>query len=279
MIAMELNMHGNPLIIASVYIPHENTNDERTRQRAWEDLTDFVTETSEAINTILIGDLNTNIHAKKEEEDGHIGPHVYGRGMDFLRNKEHNTPANKTTNREYLANHLWGMDMKVANTYYQKPHKVKGTYQRKCNVNGGPPWNTDRYCKLDHIMVKKQWMNSITNVQADPYTNINTDHKVLEIKIRQKLKARTQPNREPTLKGIKPEKDGKTREEAIGEYNSKFRELVEEEWEIEGMQIGQPYKLTKEAARNAFNKPRTWGKRQDCDARLRRIINDWKMQL
>ena len=51
MIAMELNMHGNPLIIASVYIPHENTNDERTRQRAWEDLTDFVTETSEAINT------------------------------------------------------------------------------------------------------------------------------------------------------------------------------------------------------------------------------------
>ena len=25
MIAMELNMHGNPLIIASVYIPHDNT--------------------------------------------------------------------------------------------------------------------------------------------------------------------------------------------------------------------------------------------------------------
>ena len=43
MIAMELNMHGNPLIIASAYIPHESTNDERTRQRAWEDLTDFVT--------------------------------------------------------------------------------------------------------------------------------------------------------------------------------------------------------------------------------------------
>ena len=51
MIAMELNMHGNPLIIASVYTPHENTNDERKRQRAWEDLPDFVTETSEAIIT------------------------------------------------------------------------------------------------------------------------------------------------------------------------------------------------------------------------------------
>ena len=164
--------------------------------------------------------------------------------------------------------------MKVANTYYQKPDKLKGTYQRKDSISGGPPWNTDRYCELDHCMVKKQWMNSITDIQADPYTNINTDHKALEIKVRQKLKARTQPNREPTLKGIKPEKDGKTREEAIEEYNSKFRELVEEGWGTEGMEVGQLYKLTKEAARHAFNKPRNRGKRQACDARLRRIIND-----
>ena len=41
-------------------------------------------------------------------------------------------------------------------------------------------------------------------------------------------------------------------------------------------QIGQLYKLTKEAARHAFNRPRARGKRQDCDARLRRIINDRK---
>ena len=131
MTAMKLNMHGNPLIIASVYIPHENTDDEITRQRAWEDLTDFVTETSEAIDTTLIGDLNANLHAKKEEEDGHIGPHVYGKGMDFLRNREHNTLANKTTNREYLMNHLGATDVKVANTYYQKPNKLKGTCRKK----------------------------------------------------------------------------------------------------------------------------------------------------
>ena len=114
MIAMELNMHGDPLIIASVYIPHENTNDERIRQRAWEDLTDFITETPEAIRTIIMGDLNTNLHAKKEDEEEHIGPHIFGKGIDFLRNKEHNTPANKTTNREYLVNHLRATDMKIA---------------------------------------------------------------------------------------------------------------------------------------------------------------------
>ena len=131
MIAMELNMHGNPLIIASVYIPHENTNDERIRQRAWEDLTDFITETPEAINTIIMGDLNTNLHAKKEDEEEHIGPHVFGKGTEFLRNKEHHTPANKTTNREYLVNHLRATDMKIANTYFQKPNKFKRTYQKR----------------------------------------------------------------------------------------------------------------------------------------------------
>ena len=150
--------------------------------------------------------------------------------------------------------------MKVANTYYQKSGKLKGTYQRKDNVSGGPPWSTDRYCELDHCMVNKQWVNSMTNIQADPYTNINTDHKALEINIRQKLKARTQPNREPTPKGIKPERDGKTREETIEEYNSKFRELVEEEWETEGMEIGQLYKLTKIAARHASTSQEPEGK-------------------
>ena len=206
---------------------------------------------------------------KKDTSD-----HTYGRGVDILRNKEQNTPANKTTNREYLINHLRATDMKVANTYYQRPDKLKGTYQRKDNVNGGPPWNTDRYCELDHSLVRKQWMNSIIDVQTDSYTNISTDHKVLEIKIRQKLKARIQLHKEATPKGIKPEKEGRTSEEAIREYNAKFRELVEEERETEGMEIGQLYKLTKIAARHAFNKPRTRGKRQDCDARLRRIIND-----
>ena len=40
------------------------------------------------------------------------------------------------------------------------------------------------------------------------------------------------------------------------------------------MEIGQLYKLTKDAARNTFNKPEGKGKRQDCDARPRRILDE-----
>ena len=75
---MELNKHGNPSIITSAYTQHDNTNDDRIRQRAWEDLTNFINETPEAINTIILGGFNTNIHARKEEEEEeHIGPHIW----------------------------------------------------------------------------------------------------------------------------------------------------------------------------------------------------------
>ena len=41
-------------------------------------------------------------------------------------------------------------------------------------------------------------------MQSDPYTNINTGHKMIALKVRQKLKAREEPSREPILKGTKP---------------------------------------------------------------------------
>ena len=83
-----------------------------------------------------------------------------------MRNKGHNTPANKTTNRKHVVNHPRATDMKVASTYIQNPDKFKGTCQRKDNVDGGPPWSMDRYCELDHCLVRRQWVNSIMNIQA-----------------------------------------------------------------------------------------------------------------
>ena len=73
-----------------------------------------------------------------------------------------------------MVNHSRTTDMKVANTYYvSELDKLRDTYQRKDNVDGGPPSSTDRYCELDHCLVRKQWLNSVINIQADPYTNIN----------------------------------------------------------------------------------------------------------
>ena len=100
LIAMELNMHGNPIMLASAYIPHDDTKDDRIRQRAWEDLTNLINETPEANNTIILGDLNTNIHARKEEEEGHIGPHIW---------KRNGFPEEQRTQHPAKQNHQQGI--------------------------------------------------------------------------------------------------------------------------------------------------------------------------
>ena len=77
--SMEINMHGNPLIIISVYIPHDDSDD-NSRDRVWEDLNGFIGNIPEAIHVIVLGDLNTNLHTRKEGEENQIGSNIYGRG-------------------------------------------------------------------------------------------------------------------------------------------------------------------------------------------------------
>ena len=51
------------------------------------------------------------------------------------------------------------------------------------------PWDTDRYSELDLCLVFGRCANSIKNVESDSLTNVNTDHLVLNIQIKQQLKA------------------------------------------------------------------------------------------
>ena len=127
---MEINMHGNPLIIISAYISHDDS-DNNSRDRVGEDLSGFIGDIPEAKKVIVLGDLNTNLHTRKEGEENHIGPNIYGRGAEFLRNKELLTPAEKATNREHLIMLLRANDMKVANTYFHKEDKHTIAYQKK----------------------------------------------------------------------------------------------------------------------------------------------------
>ena len=116
---------------------------------------------------------------------------------------------------------------------FSKGGQIQNYLPEKNNTDGGPPWDTETYCELYHCFVRKQWSNTIIDMQADLHTNINTDRNIIAIKVRQRLKAREEPNREPTLKGIKPEKEGQSKEEALENYNIKFRELVNEAWDKE----------------------------------------------
>ena len=113
---IEINMHGDPMVIASTYIPHDQAPD-IPRQHAWELLDEPITQTPIVKNLILFGDLNTSLHARKEGEYDYIGEHILGKGVPFLTLKETYIPAGKIDNREMPANVIRTHDRIVKNIF------------------------------------------------------------------------------------------------------------------------------------------------------------------
>ena len=111
-LTIEINMHGNPMTIASIYIQHDQTPD-IPRQQVWELLDETITQIPIVKNLILLGDFNTSLHARKEGEEDHIGEHTFGRGSEFLALKETYKPAWKTDNREMLTNMIRTQDLVI----------------------------------------------------------------------------------------------------------------------------------------------------------------------
>ena len=67
-------------------------------------------------------------------------------------------------------------------------------------TDSGPPWTPERYYEIDHCLVRKRWRNSVVDITADPHTNINTDHYMITVEIRQALKANVDTQYEQSVK-------------------------------------------------------------------------------
>eukprot|EP00972_Heterocapsa_arctica_P112688 16433226-Heterocapsa_arctica.AAC.1 len=93
-------------------------------------------------------------------------------------------------------------DLRVMNTFQKSPRQ-KAT----CKFVGVPgnvgPWTTDRYSEIDFCLARTRWHNSVLDVKADPFANITSDHKMLKIQLKQRLKAEKAELPPPSLKGVK----------------------------------------------------------------------------
>jgi hypothetical protein len=108
----------------------------------------------------VCGDFNASLHARKEDEEQYIGPHVFGKGPAFLANKER-AAGNRVTNRTALTNLLRELDMKCMNTYFPKLNKYKATYKMVFAGIDQEPWIPDRYAEIDFCLAFQRWSNSI----------------------------------------------------------------------------------------------------------------------
>ena len=205
---MEINMHGNPLVILTAHMPHD-ASAEMKRLAAWEEMSNRIRDTTCNKNAVVLGDFNAALHARKEGEEECLGPQVWGTGKAFLREKEGLLPENM--NRNILIEPLKEHDMRCMNTYFEKPSKKKATYRHMWATGTQGPWNTDRFSELDLCLVFRRWANSVGTVESDNLTTANTDHLALRIKTKQKLKAPAKAEHGKELRGAKSEGEQQTR--------------------------------------------------------------------
>ena len=106
-----------------------------------------------------------------------------------------------------------------------------------------PPWNPERFAELDICIIRNRWKNTVTNVQSDIRTNIDSDHIALHVNIRQKLKKLAEDTPDNSLTYIKL--IGTTETQAI-QYQSniwneqKYTLRIQQTWVKHRMHCGKP---------------------------------------
>ena len=139
-------MRGNPLVIISVYLPHDDALPLQQPRRiaAWEELETTIANISEAKNIIVCGGFNAALHHIKEGEDIN-GQHIFGKGLEFFRTGEENQEPELVDNREKLISLARSTNTVIASTFFQKHcnrHKI--TY-KAITTQIGSPWTSERY--------------------------------------------------------------------------------------------------------------------------------------
>ena len=115
-------MRGPPLIILGVYAPHAGRPIEE-REQFYKYLCERLDVIPECKEILGIGDWNVRFQARRGDETNVLGPHVYGRGIEFMEQCENRQTI--ASNRELLIDTMNTYEMQAINTWFQKEKKTK----------------------------------------------------------------------------------------------------------------------------------------------------------
>ena len=106
-----------PIYIINVNAPQQG-RPPNERIKFYESLDDTIWHIPSHYQLFVVGDFNARIHGRYPHEEWSVGPHIFGRGLQFLdkRKEEH-----KIYNRDLLLQTAIGNNLVVANTWKEKP--------------------------------------------------------------------------------------------------------------------------------------------------------------
>ena len=197
--AIRLRSHGMNLAFLCCYAPHSGHSTE-TKESFYESLQSMLNEFNDV--TYLGGDFNARLHHRYSNEIKIMGPHIFGRGRSYL---ERVAPTTRE-NRDLFVDFCTANDLRVLNTDYPKTASKQVTF-RENTTQIGDPFLPEKYAQLDFWLTRCKHKNQCTDVQSRSDIYLDTDHYMLELKIRMKMAARRPATMDKAPRFAKPSND------------------------------------------------------------------------
>ena len=179
LMAVRLRSHGINLAFLCCYAPHSGHTTE-VKESFYESLQQLLNEFGDMV--FLGGDFNARLQHRYNSEHEILGPHVFGRGRSYLEGVALATREN----RDLFVDFCNANTLRVLNTDFQKPMSKQATF-RENTTRIGETASPEKFAQLDFWLTKGQHKNSCLDVQSRMDLYMDTDHYILEMKVRVKL--------------------------------------------------------------------------------------------
>ena len=150
-----------PLAIINHHAPDE-TRPLTVKQAHWDLLSRTVRNIQEDAIKLVIGDTNIRWHGRYTEEENILGPHIFGKGLDYLDGHQHE-------NRDFGVNFLHSHKLHFLNRYFEKPPRKTATFRDSVCTRGSLSDRyptTDTHTVLDQVFGDKMARACCTDITA-----------------------------------------------------------------------------------------------------------------
>ena len=171
-ISLELRAKGRNLHFTSCYAPHSGY-DTDSKSMFYNDLSK-VCRKAKGVH-YLGGDMNARLHYRFHSEENVLGPHIFGRGREYL-----NSVSDATLENRYLFMTFCQQNgLNVLNTFFRKQAQEYCTF-RENTTKHGPEWTPTRYAQLDFWLADESRVRSCKGVRARTDIYFPSDHYIVE---------------------------------------------------------------------------------------------------
>ena len=188
MMQLCIKTKGPDFVITNCLAPHTWASGDITKEDAYEIrhnyfqlCTEILFEQKDKHLHLVVGDLNTRLHAQRENETDVIGKYIFGRGTQFTKN----LPQHDKEQRMLLIASLRASEHIHMNSQFQKPDTKKIT--RADWQAEGPPYIPTRYAEIDAVLSNRRLRHGIKDIESDTITAFPSDHFPVAVRIKVKL--------------------------------------------------------------------------------------------